>query len=128
MPSCFCGFGVACFFRTYLPREVYELFVAELSKRFNLSVNKVKWIFDISLPVISVTLALTILGDFGEFDFSTIGYSSFHSIGLGTIVTTIINSPVISNMGKLVDKLFEPTPRFPKAKDFLCADENTTEE
>ncbi len=122
------GFGVACFFRTYLPLQVYELFVAELSKRFNFSVNKVKWIFDISLLVISITLALAIFGDVGDFDFSTIGYSSFHSIGLGTIVTTIINSPIISTMGKLIDKFFEPTPLFPKAKDFLSADKNTKKE
>ncbi len=114
-----CAFGVACFFRTYLPLEVYELFVAELSKRFNLSVNKVKWIFDISLLVISTTLALTLFGDVGIFDFSTIGYSSFHSIGLGTIVTAIINSPLISTMGKLIDKLFNPAPLFPKAERFL---------
>ena len=123
-----CGFGVACFFRTYFPLEVYELFVAELSKSFNLNVNKVKWIFDISLLVISVTLALVLFGDIGDFDFSTIGYSSFHSIGLGTIVTTIINSPVINAMGKLIDKFFEPTPLFPKAKEFLTADKNTNEQ
>ena len=122
-----CSFGVACFFRTYLPLAVYELFVAELSKRFNLSVNKVKWIFDISLLVISITLALIIFGDFGDFDFSTIGYSSFHSIGLGTIVTAIINSPLISAMGKLVDKFFEQTPLFPKVKYFLCEEQNINE-
>ena len=122
-----CSFGVACFFKTYLPLEVYELFVAEISKHFNIGVNKVKWIFDISILVISVTLALVIFGDVGSFDFSTIGYSSFHSIGLGTIVTAIINSPLISTMGKLVDRFFEPTPLFPKAKSFLTCEKNTNE-
>ncbi len=121
-----CGFGVACFFRTYLPLEVYELFVAEISKRFNLSVDKVKWVFDIFLLVISITLALILFGDAKSFDFSTIGYSSFHSIGLGTIVTAIINAPIISTMGKLIDKLFFPTPLFHKAKEFLTSEKNTT--
>ena len=30
----FTAFGVACFFRTYLPLQVYELFVAELATLF----------------------------------------------------------------------------------------------
>lgn len=123
-----CSFGVACFFKTYLPLEVYELFVAELSKHFNISVSKVKWLFDLSLLVISITLALIIFRDLNGFDFSTIGYSSFHSIGLGTIVTAIINSPLISAMGKLVDRLFEPTPLFPKLKSFLTCAENISED
>lgn len=106
------AFGVACFFRTYLPLQVYELFVAELSKRFNFSIPKVKWAFDLSLLAISITLALVLFGDVTAFDWSTIGYSSFHSIGLGTIVTTIINSPIISLMGRLIDKVSENTPRF----------------
>jgi uncharacterized membrane protein YczE len=30
------AFGVACFFRTYMPLQVYELFVAEVSNRFSI--------------------------------------------------------------------------------------------
>ena len=43
----------------------------------------------------------------------------FHSIGLGTLVTTAINSPIIALMGKLIDKIFEPTPLFPKMAEAL---------
>lgn len=113
------AFGVACFFRTYMPLQVYELFVAELSSRFQLNVNKVKWSFDITLLVISIALALALFGDVKSFDWSTIGYSSFHSIGLGTLVTTAINSPIIAFMGKLIDKIFEATPAFPKVEKLL---------
>ncbi len=111
--------GVACFFRTYLPLQVYELFVAELADRFHLNLNKTKWVFDITLLVISITLALTLFGDIGSFGFMTIGYSSFHSIGLGTLVTTAINSPLIRYAGKLIDRIFVPTPRFPRAERLL---------
>ncbi|MBQ8831723.1 MAG: hypothetical protein IJ017_09000 [Oscillospiraceae bacterium] len=111
--------GVACFFRTYMPLQVYELFVAELVERFNLNISKTKWIFDLTLLVISIVLAVTLFGDFKTFDWSTIGYSSFHSIGLGTLVTTAINSPIISLMGKLVDRIFDPTPRFAKLEQLL---------
>ena len=104
--------GVACFFRTYMPLQVYELFVAETAKRFGISLPRVKWIFDLSLLAISVALSVLLFGDVADFDWSTIGYSDFHSIGLGTLVTTVINSPIIAAMGKLLDRVFDPTPRF----------------
>ena len=53
----FTAFGVACFFHTYMPLQVYELFVTELASCFKLNINKVKCVFDISLLVISVALA-----------------------------------------------------------------------
>ena len=113
------AFGVACFFRTYMPLQVFELFVSELSSRFSLKIDKVKGVFDFSLLVISVTFALTLFGDVLSFDWSTIGYSSFHSIGLGTFVTTAINSTIISLFGKVLDRIFEPTPLFSKLEGVL---------
>lgn len=113
------AFGVACFFRTYMPLQVYELFVAEISDRFHFNINKTKWIFDLSLLVISVLLAVTLFGDIKSFDWSSIGHASFHSIGLGTLVTTAINSPIISFMGKIIDKVFDPYPRFRKMEEVL---------
>ena len=108
------GFGVACFFNTYMPLQVFELFVSELTKRYHLNINHVKWGFDISLLVISITLALVLFGDAATFDWSTIGYASFHNIGLGTLVTTVINSPIIQFMSHRIKRCFDPSPRFPK--------------
>lgn len=113
------GFGVACFFRTYMPLQVYELFVTEIADRFHFSVNKTKGVFDAVLLISSIVLALTLFGDAAAFDWSSIGRASFHSIGLGTLVTTAINSPIISCMGKLIDRFFEKTPRFPKLAQLL---------
>ena len=113
------AFGVACFFRTYLPLQVYELFVAEVANRFSFDINKVKWVFDISLLVLSLLLAFLSFGNFNAFDWSTIGYTSFHNLGLGTLFTPLINSPLIALMGRFVDRLFEPTPRFPKLQKIL---------
>ena len=107
------AFGVACFFRTYMPLQVYELFVSETADKFSFKISRAKWTFDLSLLVVSLVFALTLFGDVSSFDFSTIGYSSFHSIGLGTLVTTAINSPLISLMGKFIDKFFDSTPAFP---------------
>ena len=117
--DCFTATGVACFFRTYMPLQVYELFVAELSARFRLDINRTKWGFDIALLAISVVLALTLFGDAASFDWSAIGYRSFHSIGLGTLVTTAINSPLIAFMGRQIDRRFDAAPRFPRLEKVL---------
>ncbi len=113
------AFGIACFFRTYLPRQVYELFVSEIADRFNIGINKVKATFDVTLLVISIVLAITIFGDITTFDFSTITHTAYHSIGLGTFVTTAVNSPFIALMCKLVDCIFDTSPRFKKLESIL---------
>lgn len=106
--------SVACFFKTYMPLQVYELFVAEIAARFKLNINKTKWSFDLSLLAISITLAIVFFARTDGFDIASLTSSSFHNIGLGTIVTTLINSPIIAIMGKLLNKLFDPTPCFKK--------------
>lgn len=115
----FTAFGVACFFRTYMPLQVYELFVAELTAHFGFNIHKVKWCFDISLLALSLLLAFTLFGNVKTFDFSTIWYTSFHSIGLGTLFTTAVNAPFITMMGKLVDRLLGTEPAFPKLERAL---------
>ena len=104
------AFGVACFFRTYMPLQVYELFVAEVSDSFKFGIARVKQIFDISLLIFSVVFAVILFRDVTSFNWSEIGRTSFHSLGLGTIVTTLINSPLIALMGKAIDRIFNPTP------------------
>ncbi len=118
----FTAFGVACFFRTNLPLQVYEMFVKEVSSTFKISINKTKWGFDISLLTITIILVLTLFGDLKEFDWSTVYYTSFHSIGLGTIVTTIINSPIIKAWGKVIDRVFGSESKFPKINRVLKVD------
>ena len=108
------GFGVACCFHTYLPLQVYELFVAEVARRFRITIPKVKMMFDASLLVISVVLAFSLFTDAKTFDWPAIGTTSFHSIGLGTLVTTIINSSIIALMDKFICRWFDDTPRFSK--------------
>ena len=50
---------------------------------------------------ISVTLALALTG-------------GRNAIGIGTIVITIVNAPLISLFGKIMDRFFEFDSRFPK--------------
>ena len=113
------AFGVACFFGTYMPLQVYELFVAEVSAVFRIDINRIKWAFDLSLLALSILLAL-LLFDLHDFDWSQIGYKSYHSIGPGTLITTLINSPLIAMMSRLVRRFFDPTPRFPRLEASLA--------
>jgi uncharacterized membrane protein YczE len=102
--------GVAFFFRTYLPVEAYELFVHEVSRVRKFNLHKVKWIFDFSCLAVSVILAFSIFGDATTFDWATIYTHSFHHIGLGTIVTTVISAPLINVISLVVRKLFGEDP------------------
>ena len=114
------AFGVACFFKTYMPLQVYELFVAETSKKFNIIVTKVKSVFDISLLTLSIILAVTLFfTELTSFNWATIYYQSFHSIGLGTLVTTILNAPFIRLCSKFINAIFESTARFTKLEQFF---------
>ena len=113
------AFGVACFFRTYMPLQVYELFVAEIANHFKVKIDKVKSVFDISLLLVSIILSLVLFGDVSQFNWSSFWYTSFHSIGIGTLITTAINSPTISLMGKLIDRFFDSSPKFVKLETAL---------
>lgn len=111
--------GVAFFFRTYMPLEAYELVVAEVADRYKFSVNKTKWVYDISSLVVSLLLAIFLFMDIKDFEWDKIYMTSFHSIGLGTILTTIINSPIITGWGRLIDKVSDSNPLFPKLYKFI---------
>ena len=95
------GAAIALMLRTYLPQEVYELAVKEISEKFSASVNKVKWIYDISSLVLAVLLMLLLFHRF-----------SFDMIGIGTLILTVVNTPIITLFGKLLDKFFNFTPAF----------------
>ncbi len=111
--------GVACFFRTYLPLQVYELCVAEVSDRYKTNISKTKWGYDMLCLALSATLAFGIFQDANTFDWAQIYKTSYHSLGLGTIMTTIINAPIITGWGLLLDKLFTYEALFPKVEKIL---------
>lgn len=97
------GFAVSLMLRTYLPQEVFELVVKEISDRFSFSVNRVKWVYDISSLLLAILLMLCLFGRF-----------SFDMVGIGTLFVTVVNTPIITLFGKLIDKLFVFNSAFPK--------------
>ena len=85
--------SIAFYFRTTLPLQVYELTVTEISDKYGFETSKVKWVNDIIFLAIALLLALLLT-------------HSLAGIGLGTVIVTFVNAPLIGLFGKLLDKVW----------------------
>lgn len=92
----FCTLGVSLVFHTYIPPEAYELFVSEVSKKFNKKTGRVKWVYDI-------VSCLTAIG----LSFLFFGFGVFVGVKWGTVLCAVINGVIISWMIKWEDKIFD---------------------
>ena len=88
----FTSFGVAFYFHSTMPMQVYELLVAEVSDKYHKDLNKVKYVNDIVLLVIAVILSLALTG-------------KLTGIGVGTVVITLVNAPLIKFFRKVIEKI-----------------------
>ncbi len=93
--------GVAVFFKTYLPLQVYELFVEGVCERFHKPLPKVKTGFDIGCCITAILLSL---GFFGE----------LRALGIGTVMCALCNGTLIGFYHKVMDKYIDFSPAFPK--------------
>ena len=93
--------AVALLFRVYLYPQVYDFFVKGITEHFSLDRTKFKTCFDISCLLISILLSLLFFG-------------TFNGIGVGTIIMTLCNGPLIGLIGKILDKYFLFKPSFKK--------------
>ena len=99
--------AIAFLFRTYLPQQVYELFVKEVSERYSVTIKRFKLIFDLSMLSLTVVLALSL------------GIPLLDGIGAGTVVCAVVNSPLIALFGRGYDRVMGFDARFPAVKKFL---------
>lgn len=95
--------AIALYLRTYLPQQVYELVVKEVTDRYRLRLSVVKWVYDIGSLLLAVGCMLLLFGRF-----------STDMIGIGTLLLTVINTPLIALSGKFLDRFFEFTPALPR--------------
>lgn len=84
--------AIACFFRTRLPLQVYELAVTEIAARFSFNQNKIKLGFDIVMLALALTLSLLLT-------------HKLTGIGVGTVIITFLNAPLIAFFGKMLDRI-----------------------
>lgn len=89
------SFAIALFFRTRMPLQAYELAVVEISERYNWDKSKVKYVNDILYLVICLAMSLLLL-------------HKLVGIGVGTIVITFANAPLIALFTKMLDKMKIP--------------------
>lgn len=98
--------AIAMCFRTYLYPQVYDFFVKGVTERFALDRTKFKIGFDMVFLALSCVMTL-------------IFFQKFVGIGVGTIITALVNGFLIGTSGKLLDRFVEIKPLFPKlAKKF----------
>ena len=105
----FISLAVAFVFRTYLPPMIPELVVVGISSRYGFKPNNVKTVFDISCLALSVILAVSAYFVTGK----------FVGVGIGTVILTLANAPLIRLWGRLLDKLFVFDAAFPKLEKML---------
>ncbi len=98
--------SVALCFKTYLPPQVYDYFVKEISKRFNIDRTVFKRCFDAFMLMLGILLTLVFFG-------------KFIGVTIATVFIALINGMIIGFFDKLYDKIFNFVPTFPKlAKQF----------
>jgi len=95
--------GVAYLFHTYFPPQAPELFVRELSRRAGRQVYRVKYAYDLCSCALSILLSLLLLG---RWDWGI--------LGVGTLIVTLVNSPLIALWGRLLDRIAEYGPALPR--------------
>lgn len=91
-----CTAGVSMMFHTYISGEVYELFVMEVSKKFNKDIHKFKTVYDIVSCLVGIALS-----------FLFFGFGHFEGIKWGTIICTLLNGYLVSRFTHLFEKHFE---------------------
>ena len=97
------AFAIALYLRTFMSQQVYDMFVYEVATEKKKNVTVVKWIYDISSLVVAIVLMLIL---FNRFD--------LEMVGIGTLILTAVNTPLIALCGKLLDKFCDFSPLFPK--------------
>ncbi len=102
-----CAMGISLLFHTYIPPEVYELFVKEFSSRFGRDINRVKTVYDI----VSCTAAVIM-------SFCFFGMWVFKGVKWGTVICALINGTLIGMCSKFLESKFEFRDAFKLRKYF----------
>lgn len=99
--------GVAFFFKTYISPEAYELFVKEISAKFNIEIHKFKTAYDCVSCVTGLALS-----------FILFGFGVFVGVNIGTVICALFNGLLIAGFTKIFDKHFVFTDKFKLRKYF----------
>jgi len=102
-----CSVGVSLLFHTYISPEAYELFVKEISAKFNWNIHKVKTVYDCISCLVGVLLS-----------FAFFGLWHFEGVKLGTVICALVNGLIIGFCTHLFEKIWIFEDRLPLKKYF----------
>ena len=102
-----CSAGIACYFKTYISPEVYELLVKELAEKLKKPTHRVKTVYDCVSCAVSVLLS-----------FAFFGLWRFEGVKLGTIVCALVNGFLIGRCTAFMDSRFEYKDALPWRRYF----------
>lgn len=97
-----CAIGVSFVLHTYLSPEVYELLIRELSARYTWKLGTVKTVYDCLSCLVAIALSFAFFGLF-----------RFHGIGIGTVISALVNGTLISLVSRFLESHVELLPAFP---------------
>lgn len=100
------AFAVALSFHSYLYPQMYDFFVKGLAAAKGLDRGKVKRFYDLSSLAVAVALTLLVFG-------------RFVGVGVATLVTALINSPIIGWFDRWFVRRFEFPALFPKLESYF---------
>lgn len=95
------GISLAFAFKSYLYPQTTDFFTKCITFKFNYNISKFKMIFDTAFLMISIFLSVSL-------------FHNFTGIGIGTVVITMFNGPLIGLFTKLLNKIFIFKPTFKK--------------
>jgi uncharacterized membrane protein YczE len=104
-----CALGVSLCLHTYLSPEVYELFVKEVSAKYNRHLGVVKTIYDCTSLLLALILSISFFGFF-----------PLRGIGLGTLISALLNGRLISWINRFLEKHFTFQAAFPKFDHYFA--------
>ena len=103
-----CCAAIALLFNSYLPPEVYELFVKEIAAKLKKPIHKIKLIYDCGSLALAIILCIMLANPFKAGSFSGVIYTFMdYGIGIGTVVCAFVYGFIISLFQKLYLTLFE---------------------
>ncbi len=100
------AFAVAMSFHSYLYPQMYDYFVKGVAAVKGWDRGRVKRCYDLSSLAVAVVLTLVLFG-------------RFVGVGVATLVTAIINSPMIAGFDRLFGRRFVFPALFPKLESYF---------
>lgn len=105
-----CAVGVALVFHTYIPPEVYELFVKELADKLGKPAHQVKLVYDSISCLVGVVMS-----------FAFFGWGHFEGVKLGTLLCAPINGPLIGAVSSWLEARYDFQDALPLRRFFRDA-------